>query len=512
MPQIINSLGNLEVDDQYFLSEPVPQGPSNVPTGNVGMVATFQRGPLNTSVTVVSYDDLVKNFGEVDLGLTLTGTLEARNVFKQGNTNLTVVRIDAKASPSAAASLILKDSQATPGTVMTLAAETNGTWANNLIAIVAAGTIAGTFKITLQYGNETETWDNLVIQQPATPIQGAVLASTIFGAGGKSQLANATFPTTVDTNLPKPGIYAFTGGANGGIPTPADYIGANNAGVKTGLYALDNANVNIVFCAGQSDPTVNAAVEANADSITQNGGTPRRAAITLPQGTAISALGTLLATVDEQRSDACYPWQQVYDPINQVNTLVSPLGFYVGVYAQQPPHYSTGNKPIKGTLGIDPTLNIGPSELNTLAQLQINAVGVPTPAGPIGIRGGFSLSKSSGSNQSYVCRMNDYIDSLVATVGGQFVDMPITPDLMRQVTQAVDNVLYPMKNPNAPQDQMIADYVINCSASNNPDISTGQDKLICDFAAKLLNMDRFQVFRQQIGSGVVITNNQQPAA
>lgn len=509
MPQFINNLGNLVVDDEYFMEVPVPQGPANIPTGNVGMVGTFQRGPLNIPTTCVSYPDLVSKFGEVDTLLTLTGTLEARSLFKQGNTSLTVVRIDAKTTPSAPASVVLKDAQATPGTVMTLNAATNGTWANALVTIVSAGTITGTFKIILQYGNETETWDNLVVQQPATPIQGAVLASTIFGAGGKSQLATATFPTTADTNLPKPGTYAFTGGSNGGIPTPADYIGANNAGVKTGIYALDSANVNLVFCAGQSDPTVNEALQANADSITQNGGTPRRAVITFPQGTQVSALSALVSTFDDDRVDAAYPWQQIKETITGLTTIVSPLGFYAGVYAQIPPHYSTGNKPIKGSIAIDPTLNIGPSELTALAQMQINVVGVPTPAGPIGIRGGFDLSVSSDSNQSYVRRMRDYIDTLVASAGGQLADMPIIPKLMDDVTQVVDNVLFPMKNPNAAQDQMIQDYVIDCSTSNNPDLSLQSDKLICDYAVKLLNMSRFLIFRTQIGSGVVITSTQQ---
>lgn len=509
MPVIINNLGNLVVDDQYFMEVPVTQGPTNIPTGNIGLVGTFQRGPVNTPVTVQSYQDLVKQFGEVDTALTLTGTLEARAIFTQGNTSLTVVRVVASSTPAVAASVVLKDGTATPATVLTLNAATPGTWANSMAAIVATGTISGTFKITLQYGNETEVWDNLVIQQPATPITGAVLASTIFGPGGKSLLANATFPTTADTNVPKPGTYAFTGGTNGAIPSATDYTGGNTNGVKTGLSALDSANINIILAAGQSDPTLNASLITNAQSITQSGGTPRTAVVTFPQGTQISGLGTLVTALgDTDRAEAAYPWVQINDPISGTTPVVSPLGYFAGVLAQLPPHQSTGNKPVLGTVGIDPSLNIGPVELTTMAQLQINAVGVPTPAGPIGIRGGFNLSLSSGSNQLYVRRMKDYIDQLVYTFSGKFVDLPITPDLMRQVSQTIDNILYPMKNPNAAADQMIADYVINCSASNNPAASLAQNKLITDYAVKLLNMDRFEIFRSQIGSGVVI--NTQP--
>jgi phage tail sheath protein FI len=509
MPVFVNTLAGLNVDDQYFMNVPVTQGSINIPTGNIGIVGTFQRGPLNTPVTVTSYEDLVKNFGEVDTLLTLTGTLEARSIFAQGNTNLTVIRIGAAATPPAAASVILKDTQTTPGTVMTLNAATPGTWGNSLIAVVAAGTITGTNKITLQYGNETEVWDNLIIQQPTTPITGAVLASSIFGVGGKSKLATATFPATADTSAWATGTFALTSGTNGSVPTPADYVGGNTGGVKTGISALDSANINIILCAGQSDPTINNALIANCQTIVQNGGVPRTAVITFPQGTAISGLQTLVTSFDTDQAEAAYPWQQILDNVTGLTTLVSPLGFFAGRLAQLKPQESTGNKPINGTIGIDPAVSIGPSELNTLASLQINVVGVPTPAGPIGIRGGFNLSKSSGSNQLYVRRMNDYIDELVASVGGQFVDDPVTTDLMRQVGQVVDNILYPMKNPNAPQDQMIQDYTINCSNSNNPSTSMKQGKLICDYAVQLLNMDRFMIFRTQISNGVVIKSNQQ---
>jgi len=508
--QFINNLNNLAVDDQYFMEVPVTQGGSNAPTGNIGLVGTFSRGPLNTPTLVTSYQDLVKKFGEVDAALQLTGTLDARGIFKQGNANVYVVRVDGKANPSKPASVVLKDAQQTPGTVMTLFAATNGTWANVMNAVVTAGTKSGTFKIALQYGSESETWDNLIIKQPGTPIPGAVLASTVFGPNGLSKLATATFPTTPNTNLPKPGTYTFSGGDDGinGI-LPSDYIGANTAGVKTGIFALDNAPVNIVIAAGQSDPTVNQALIDNCNNITQNGGLPRTAVITFPQGTQMPTIGSLVSSFDTDRVVAVYPWVQIADPITKTTPTVSPLGYMAGLIAQLPPHQSTGNKNITGILGPDPTVNIGPSDLTQLAQLQINAIGVQIPAGGIGVRGGFCLSISGDSNQFYVRRMKDYIDQLVFQIGGQFVDVPITDDLMRQIYQSIDNILQPMKDPASAKDKMIADYRIICDSTNNSDSSIGQNQLICDYAVKLLNMNRFMVFRTQIGPGVVITSTQQ---
>ncbi|GIM47038.1 tail protein [Collibacillus ludicampi] len=506
--QFVNNLNNLTVDDQYFMEVPVQQGPSNVPTGNIGLVGTFSRGPLNTPTLVTSYPDLVKKFGEVDQNFSLTGPITARGIFKQGNTNVYVVRISSSTNPATYAKVYLYDSN--NNLVMILQAATPGSWGDALTATVSNGTKPGTFKISLQYGSESETWDNLVIAQPATPIAGAVLVSTIFGPNGQSQLATATFPSTPNINAPANGTYAFTGGTDGADASPADYIGSNMNGVKTGLYALDNAPVNLVLCAEQSDPSVNQALAQNAQSITQNGGLPRDAVITFPKGTPVANLASLMSQFDTDRVFPCYLWQQIYDPVTNSNQVVSPLGFFAGLLAQLSPHLSPGNKPIFGTLGVDPNMNIGPSDLATMAQARVNAVGVPTPAGPLGVRGGFTASQTAGDPQQiYVRRMKDYIDQLVYTIGGQFVDQPITPDLMRQVYQSVDNILYPMKNPASPSDQMIADYKITCDNTNNPPSSTGQNRLICDYAVKLLNMNRFMIFRTQIGAGVVITSTHQ---
>lgn len=507
--QFVNNLNGLTVDDQYFMEVPVTQGASNVPTGNIGLVGTFSRGPVNTPVLATSYPDLVKKFGEVDAAFTLTGTIGARGIFKQGNANVYVVRTQSAASPATSASVAVNDTSTTPRLVMTLQAATPGSWGNSLIATVSAGTKLGTFKVQLQYGSESETWDNLVIAQPTTPIAGAILASTVFGPGGQSQLASATYPTTPNLNLPANGTYNLSGGTDGANALPADYIGTNTGGVKTGLYALDNAPVNIVFCAEQSDPTVNNALISNAQTITQNGGLPRIAIITFPKGMAVSGLAALTTTMDTDRAIAVYPWLNIFDPVTNANQTVSPLGYFAGVLAQLKPHFSPGNKPVYGILGVDPNMNIGPSELTTMAQAttRVNAIGVPTPAGPLGIRQGATLSQTDATSPIYARRMKDYIDQLVFTIGGQFVDAPITPDLMRQVYQSVDNILLPMKSPASAADQMIADYKITCDGTNNPQSSIAQNRLICDYAVKLLNIDRFMVFRTQIGAGVVISTN-----
>jgi phage tail sheath protein FI len=506
--QFVNNLNNLVVDDQYFMEITPPPSASNVPTGNIGIVGTFSRGPINTPTLVTSYPDLVKKFGEVDANFTLTGTISARGIFKQGNANVYVVRVQNSTSPATQAETDILDTSTTPQTVMTLKAATPGTWGNSLSVLVTAGTKTGTYKVSLTYGSESELWDNLIIAQPTTPIPNAVLASTVFGANGLSKLATATFPSTPVTTEWETGTngqtYTMSGGTDGATTTSSDYVGTNT-GNKTGIYALDGSPINLIFCAEQSDSTLNTALINNAQDITASGGTPRIALVTFPQNTAVSGLQTLTANLDTDRAIAVFPWLNIYDPVNNVNRVVSPLGYFAGLLAQLPPHQSPGNKAVFGILGTDPTQIIGPSDLVTMVNTRVNAIGVQTPAGQIGIRTGHTLSQNADTAPIYARRMKDYIDTKVSLIGGIYVDQPITDGLMRQVKQSIDNVLLPMKSPANAVDQMIADYRIVCDSTNNSSDSLAQNRLICDYAVKLLNINRFMIFRTQISPGVVIT-------
>jgi phage tail sheath protein FI len=503
--QFVQNLNNLILDDQYFLEVPVADGSAAAPTGNIGMVGTFSRGPLNTPVLVTSYPELIKKFGDVDADMKLTGTLTARGIFKQGNANLYVVRVSSSTTPAAPASLDIKN--AADKVVLKLKAKTPGTWGNSLVAAVSKGSKDNTFKVELQYGAEFEAWDNLVIVEPGTPIPGAMLASAVFGANGASQLASAEITAADNTEFPANGSYSLSGGLDGEDAAATDYIGTSTGGVKKGLAALDSAPINLILAAEQGDTAINEALIANAESITQNGGLPRVALITFPKTTAVSGLAALTkaSSHDTDRAIALFPWVNIFDTTTNSNRTVSPVGYFAGVLAQLQPHLSAGNKKVSGILGTDPNQNIGPAELVAMVQARVNAIGVQTPAGQLGIRGSFTLSLTEAQSQIHVRRMQDYINQLVSQVGGQFVDQPITEDLMRQVFHCVDNILQPMKSPIAPGDQMIADYKVVCDASNNPAQSIAQNRLVCDYAVKLLNVNRFMIFRTQIGTGVVIT-------
>ncbi|KEO82997.1 phage tail sheath family protein [Tumebacillus flagellatus] len=501
--QFVQNLNNLILDDQYFLEVPTAEGSASAPTGNIGLVGTFSRGPLNTPTLVTSYPDLVKKFGDVDPEFALTGTLTARGIFKQGNANVYVVRVSSSTAPAAQAQVEVQDAEGTA--VLTLKAKTPGTWGNALSAAISAGTKSGTIKVELQYGSEFESWDNVLLVKPAAPIAGTLLASSVFGEKGASQLAEMEILATDAADQPKFDTYYLAGGTDGADAKAADYKGSASGTTKTGLHALDSAPINLILAAEQGDDDINQALIENAEGITQNGGLPRIALITFPRATSVSSLGNLTKPQDTDRAIAVFPWVHISDSATGTTLTVSPVGYFAGVLAGLQPHLSTGNKKVSGILGTDPNQNIGPSELVAMVQARVNAIGVQTPAGQIGIRGSFTLSQEEAQSQIHVRRMQDYINQLVSQVGGQFVDQPITDDLMRQVYHCVDNLLQPMKAPISPADQMIADYKVVCDASNNPASSIAQNRLICDYGVKLLNVNRFMIFRTQIGTGVVIT-------
>src|SRR5215212_9409750 len=76
-------------------------GVGGIATGNVGVVGTANRGPLNQVVILGSYAEALETFGSYDrwpgteTGLSLTRTLE--QIFKGGGSTVYAVRVAALA-------------------------------------------------------------------------------------------------------------------------------------------------------------------------------------------------------------------------------------------------------------------------------------------------------------------------------------------------------------------------------------------------------------------------------
>lgn len=485
------------VDGVYNIDENPPIEVQGVATGIWGIVGTFSKGPVNIPTLCIGLGDLKNKFGGPDI--TLTGYLGALTAAGQGASQFQVVRITG--AGAVAASVTVMDSQTTPGTVFTFTYGSIGTGGNNVSLTVSTGTLVGTFKVVITDGDNAETWDNLITVQPTTPIPNAVLLASVV-----SQIGTFTQPATPNANTPASGSYPLTGGNNGTAPPVATYIGTT--GPNTGLQALAGATpvVNQVFLAGQSDSTVPAALQTFCIANSCMG------ACCAPQGTTQAATKALTAALDTDRVVFCWPWQQMYVQELKQTVIVPPTGYWVGKVSTLYPHESPGNKNLAYTSG--PEFPVSPSDITACMDpsARIVPIGVPIPRGGIGIRSGATLSQTTSTNPVYRRRMDDFIVQSVNTALGQFVDKPITTTtggLLDQQQHTVSAFIDPLKGSNNEAGEpMISDYSVQCDTKNNPGTITQNDMTIIDTKVKLLNMNRFLLFRTQIGAGVVTTISQ----
>lgn len=482
------------VDGVYNIDENPPIEIQGVSTGVWGIAGTFSKGPINVPTLCIGLNDLKNKFGGPDT--TLTGYLGALSAAGQGASQFQVVRIPG--TGATAASVVAKDSQTTPGTVFTLTYGSVGAGGNNVSLVVSAGTLVGTFKVVITDGDTIETWDNLVTVQPTTPIPNAVLLASVV-----SQIGTFTQPTTPNTNIPASGSYPLTGGSNGTAPAVAVYIGTT--GPNTGLQALAGTSpaVNQVFLAGQSDSTVPPALQAFCITNKCMG------ACCAPQGTTQAAAKALTAALDTDRVIFCWPWQKMYVQELDQTVIVPPTGYWAGEVATLYPHQSPGNKNLAYTAG--PEFPVSPSDIAACMDpsARIVPIGVPIPRGGIGIASGATLSQTPSINPVYRRRMDDFIVQSLNTALGQFVDEPITTQLLTDQSHTVSAFLDPLTgSTNEAGQPMIQAYSVQCDTKNNTASVTQNDMTIIDTKVQLFNMNRFLLFRTQIGAGVVTTTSQ----
>jgi hypothetical protein len=206
-------------------------GVGGISTGNIGVVGTASRGPVDKVVILGSYSEAIETFGSYDPwpgtttlpALTLTRTLE--QVFKGGGSTVYAVRI-ASGTPSAA-SWPLQDASTPKVTVATLTANSAGTWAHAITVALAANTL------TLTLGRTKEEY-------PVTA------AGALVGAiNANSRLVTAAVAgAAADGNAAKTPVFVGTRGDG------TDGAAASKGDLDEGLTLLAKEPVNIVVAGG----------------------------------------------------------------------------------------------------------------------------------------------------------------------------------------------------------------------------------------------------------------------
>jgi phage tail sheath protein FI len=270
--------------------EEIPSGVhaiTAVPTSITAFVGRALRGPTDTATTVTSFSDFGRQFGGLGLGYPLGYAV--RDFFANGGGQAVIVRIWAAGSASSATSVsssslssassvssgssssssaftlpaqadgIARTNLTDPDTIgLALEAQSPGTWGNKLTVQVVIPSPAPdpTVAANLGYSSPSQLFNLLVTDTGAQTSETIRNVSVVDGLRrldkvliSESQLVKVPIdPITLLPILPAttPGNSAsisLSGGDDGGIITSEAGYGIPDAGTKSGIYALENADM-----------------------------------------------------------------------------------------------------------------------------------------------------------------------------------------------------------------------------------------------------------------------------
>ncbi len=240
-------------------------GVGGIATGNIGVVGTANRGPLNTVAILGSYSEALDTFGSYDRwpgtasapALTLTRTLE--QIFKGGGSTVYAVRVAnlAPGTEMKVRSISVQDS--TNADLITLTATSPGTWGNDIKATLEPAVDPKT--LILVYGRNKEQYPFTTAGDLVTAINDAsrIISATLAGADSAAQEGNKA-------KIPAKLVDVDTGGPDG--------VAATTAELATGLAGLATQTVNIVAAAGFDAKTAAGTMLAHLEA-TENDGRER---------------------------------------------------------------------------------------------------------------------------------------------------------------------------------------------------------------------------------------------
>jgi hypothetical protein len=313
-------------------------GVGGIAVGNVGIVGTANRGPLNTVVVLGSYSEVLETFGAYDRwpdqkanqpnALTLTRTLE--QVFRGGASTVYAVRV-ANVGTTPMASMTWRLDSATDVPLLALTATSPGTWANAIQAVLEApeGEPA-TLKLALGRIKETFSGSNA-----------AELADAIREG---SRLITVTGPEAANRGtVPKKLVASATPGGPDGVP-------ATTTEAATGLAALANQPVNIVVVGGLDAKTAAGTVLAHLEQ-TENDGRERIAVLGASSDEPATVISDDVSKGSNPRLVLAAPGIQAEDAarVGEANKLVAfpapyAAALVAGKLSTLAPHVSLTNK------------------------------------------------------------------------------------------------------------------------------------------------------------------------
>ena len=263
-------------------------GVGGISTGNIGVVGTANRGPLNQVVILGSYAEALDTFGSYDRwpgtltapALTLTRTLE--QVFKGGGSTIYAVRVANLVGGMKSMSWSVQDS--TDVELLLLTATSPGTWANGVTVSVTGGVL------TIVNGRSKEQYPfSTAADLLASITDGShVVGGALSGADDAAKAANgAKTPAKVVA-----AAAANIGGPDGVAATPTE--------LAAGLDALVSQEVNLIVAGGFDAKTAAGTVLAHLEQ-TENDGRERLAVMGVSSDTPATLISADVAAGSNPR-------------------------------------------------------------------------------------------------------------------------------------------------------------------------------------------------------------------
>lgn len=392
-----------------------------------------------------------------------------------------------------------------------------GTNGNQEVVNISNGSAVGTWKVVISIpGYVPETFDN--IGQNPIPGQAAVKGNFVWqamanainqgisGIRGKSNLATAVAgssgaaPTVVQV--------ALTGGTDGyaGIST-ATMVGVDTV-PRTGMYALRNQGCSIGALVDVFDSTVWSTQVSFAIFEGIYMVIPGPPSDTLSNATGPSG-SKATAGIDTYAVKMCFgDWIYWFDPVNNLQRLVSPQGPYCGLMSNLAPQNPTLNKQIYGIVGTQKSQTgqnyTESSDLVSLGTAGWDVITNPIPAGNMfGSRMGRNASSNAVIHSDSYTRMTNYIAATLSRSMGQFVGQLQSrrpTDKTRSNCKATADAYF-----QALLDQgMIDDFQTVCDLTNNPVSRIALGYLQLDIQVVYLAVVEFFIVNLQGGQSVII--------
>lgn len=407
---------SVQIDESDVGTRPTDQ----MSLAGIGIVGTFERGPVNFATTIGDEDQLVNTFGSYVKGL--TGYLSAIGALRQGANDLRIVRIVGAGAKKASVSLMQSDTA-----YLTVEATSEGAWGNEIKVEVAKEADAATFDLTITFRNSVEKFRELTLEKIADIVPKYVTLTLAENASGLPDATEAA--------------KSLTGGSDGAEVDDDDYIGAidSSTGDRTGLKVLEPVQCGIVLCAQQTSDKVRSALLTFCKNCDIEEGL-RIAILNTQDKLSVDSAIAQTKTLDSDRGVFAFPW---VEPEELEGEYVAPDGYLAGVISVLNPHQSPSNKQVNGILSTRGDYTY--AQVKVLTEARICPITL-VPNRGFRVRNGLTLSSDSAWSQICIRRQQDKMNMELWNAMQWAISEPHDTPLWNNIAAQCDAYLQVQKN------------------------------------------------------------------